>query len=97
MRHMVFFKFIPGGLGDDVLLDYTETYSALREALPDDILSCRVVRNIVEREQNMDLLVEMRLAGPDSLPRYLSHPLHTELGRRCSGRLVSVASFDCEE
>lgn len=96
MRHMVFMKFRPGRFDERAGRDFDETFAALQVALPGDILSCRVLRNTVERGQNMDVLIEIALAGPESLPRYLSHPLHTAIGRRYDGDIVSIASFDCD-
>ena len=97
MRHMVFMKLAPGSFDERAERDYVETFGELRRALPGDILSCRVLRNSVERAQNMDVLIEMTLAGPESLPRYLSHPLHRAIGERYAADIVSLASFDCEE
>ena len=97
MRHMVFMKLAPGRFDERAERDYAETFGELRRALPGDILSCRVLRNSVERAQNMDVLIEMTLAGPESLPRYLCHPLHRSIGERYAADIVSLASFDCEE
>ena len=89
MRHMVFMKLAPGRFDERAERDYVETFGELRRALPGDILSCRVLRNSVERAQNMDVLIEMTLAGPESL--------HRAIGERYAADIVSLASFDCEE
>ncbi len=97
MRHFVFMKLSPGRFDEAAERDYRATFQALRAALPDDILACRVVRNTVKRPQNMDVMIEITLAGPDSLARYLEHPLHRAIGARYAPDIIQIASFDCEE
>ena len=96
MIHMVFMKFPPGVFDGAAERDFSDTFSALREALPSDILSARVLTNCVARPQNMDVLILLDLAGPASLPRYLEHPLHQAIGRRYNPLVQSIASFDTE-
>ena len=97
MKHLVFMKLIPGAFDDAAERDYRETFAALQSALPDDILAVSVRKNCVARAQNMDVLVEMTLAGEPSLQAYLNHPLHRAIGQRYSDKIVSVASFDYQE
>ena len=97
MEHMVFMKLIPGAFDDAAERDYRETFAALQKALPDDILAVCVRRNCVPREQNMDVLISMTLAGEASLKTYLNHPIHRAIGQRYSDKIVSIASFDSQE
>ena len=97
MEHMVFMKLIPDAFDDAAERDYRETFAALQSALPDDILAASVRRNCVAREQNMDVLIHMTLAGESSLQAYLNHPIHRAIGQRYNDKIVSIASFDYQE
>ena len=97
MRHMVMMKLQPGAYDDQADADYRETFRALQAALPEEILSVQVLRNCVPRAPNMDVLIEMRLRSPESLPIYLHHPLHVAIGERYNPKVVRIASFDTEE
>lgn len=97
MTHMVLMKLRDGCFTDEVYFDYCETFDAIARALPEDVLRVRVYRNCVTRDQNMDVLIRMELAGPDSLQKYLNHPLHVAIGSRMNPHVVKIASFDCEE
>ena len=94
MRHIVMMKLEPGVFDEAALKDYQQTFQALQAALPEDILAVRVIPNAVPREQNMDVMIEMKLRDADSLPRYLRHPLHVGIGERYNPHVVKIASFD---
>ncbi len=96
MKHLVLMRLEPGRFDAAAEREYNETFDALKAALPDDILAFRVLRNCVAREQNMDVMIELELAGPDSLPAYLDHPLHKAIGARYNPYVLSIASFDYE-
>ncbi len=97
MRHMVMMKLEEGRFDERAEADYRETFAKLKEALPEEILSVRVIRNCVARPQNMDVLIEMELKDEDSLPKYLKHPLHVAIGGRYNPYVVRIASFDERE
>ena len=86
----------PGVFTPDALKDYRDTFAALKAALPEDVLDARVYTNVVDRPQNMTVMIEMLLASPASLPRYLQHPLHQGIGQRYNPNVEAIASFDCE-
>ena len=96
MRHIVMMKLQPGVFDAAALKDYRDTFRALQEALPEDILAVRVIPNAVPREQNMDVMIEMELRNAEALPRYLRHPLHVGIGERYNPHVVKIASFDEE-
>lgn len=94
MTHMVFMKFEDGYFCDKVFSEISEAFNRLAAALPDDILSVSLAKNCIERDANMDMLIEMRLKGEDSLGTYLHHPIHLAIGEVMNPHIVSRASFD---
>lgn len=97
LRHLVMMRLRPGVFNEEAEKDYRETFAALKAALPEDILSVRVRKNVIDRPQNMTVLIEMKLRDAASLPRYLNHPLHQGIGKRYHPQVEAIASFDCEE
>ena len=97
MRHFVCMKFEPGFFSPAVFEEIAAAFAALREALPEEILACTVHKNVVEREQNMDLMIEMELKDAGSLEKYLPHPLHRGIGKKMDPHIVKIASFDCDQ
>lgn len=96
MRHFVSMKFEPGFFSPAVFEKISAAFRELQQALPEDILACAVHRNVVEREQNMDLMIEMTLRDRASLEKYLPHPIHRGIGEVMNPHVVKIASFDCE-
>ncbi|MDD6188718.1 MAG: Dabb family protein [Clostridiales bacterium] len=96
MRHFVFMKFEPGYFDDNVYTYIRTNFSRLQAVMSEDILSCRVSKNCVERDRNMDMMIEMELKDAGSLPKYLNHPLHLAVGERMNCHVIERASFDCE-
>ena len=97
IRHLVLMRLQPGVFTPEALQDYQATFSALRAALPEDILDVRVRTNVIDRPQNMTVMIEMLLKDEASLPKYLRHPLHQDIGKRYNPFVEAIASFDCEE
>ena len=97
MRHIVMMRLKPGAFDSAAEHEYRETFDALARALPDDIFSVAVRRNIVDRPQNMTVMIEMQLRDETSLPKYLQHPLHQAIGRKYNPLVESIASFDCPD
>ena len=96
IRHLVLMRLRPGVFTPEALKDYQDTFAALKAALPEDVLDVQVYTNVVDRPQNMTVMIEMLLASPGSLPRYLQHPLHQGIGKRYNPDVEAIASFDCE-
>ena len=96
IRHLVMMRLKPGVFTPEALRDYTDTFRALKEALPEEVLEARVYENVIDRPQNMTVMIEMLLKDESSLPKYLKHPLHTEIGKRYNPSVEAIASFDCE-
>ena len=97
MRHIVMMRLSPGVFDDATEKEYKETFHALQAALPEDILAVKVLRNTVDRKQNMTVMIEMILKDETSLPLYLNHPLHKAIGVKYNPHVEAIASFDCED
>ena len=52
--------------------------------------------NCFEREQNYDLMLEMRMKNDQTLRKYLPHRLHQEFIDYLSPKTVSKVTFDRE-
>lgn len=96
MKHFVLMRLQPGVFDEKAERDYRETFEALQKALPEEILAVSVRRNVVDRPQNMTVMIEMSLKDQTSLQKYLSHPLHVGIGQRYNPFVEAIASFDCE-
>ena len=96
IRHLVLMRLQPGVFTPEARQDYEKTFADLKAALPEDILEAKVYANIVDRPQNMTVMIEMILKDSASLPRYLQHPLHQDIGKRYNRFVEAIASFDCE-
>lgn len=96
VRHLVLMRLRKGVFTEEARKDYEDTFQALKEALPEDILDVKVYENAIDRSQNMTVMVEMILKDETSLPKYLQHPLHQGIGRRYNPSVEAIASFDCE-
>lgn len=97
MTHMVFMKFEDGFFDDSIFSMISDAFNDLAEALPDEILSVSLRKNCVDRKFNMDMLIEMKLRGEESLGIYLEHPIHIAIGKIMNSHIVSRASFDYED
>ena len=96
MKHFVLMRLQPSVFDEEAERDYRETFEALQKALPEEILDVTVRRNVVDRPQNMTVMIEMSLKDQTSLQKYLSHPLHVGIGQRYNPFVEAIASFDCE-
>ena len=97
MRHIVMMKLRDGCFDASAEQEYRETFEALKAALPEEILEVRVLRNVVSRPMNMDVMVEMKLRDASSLPKYLKHPLHVGISEKYNPVVERIAMFDSEE
>ena len=96
MIHMVFMKFEEGFFSEQIIEEITDAFSRLRKALPGNILDVEIKSNCIQRDANMDLLIRMELTNADSLPLYLSHPIHRNIGEKINPHIVNRCSFDYE-
>ena len=96
MKHNILRRLQPGVFAEKAERDYRETFEALRTPLPAETLAVSVRRNIVDRPQNMTVMIEMSLKDQASLQKNLSHPLHVGIGERYNPFVEAIASFDCE-
>lgn len=97
MTHMVFMKFEDSYFNNDVFSKISDAFESLAKALPEEILSVSLRKNCVTRKFNMDMLIEMKLRGEDSLVVYLEHPIHLAIGEIMNPYIVNRASFDYED
>ncbi|MBQ9010647.1 MAG: Dabb family protein [Clostridia bacterium] len=97
MRHIVMMRLKPGVFDEAAEREYRETFDALAREMPEEILRVQVHRNIVDRAQNMTVMIEMTLREEASLQRYLTHPLHVAMGKKYNPYVEAIASFDCPD
>ena len=97
MVHLVLMKFHPGKLDDSVMQTLRAGYAQIQEELKDRIVSVHLWRNCVERDQNMDLLIQLELSSLEDLKVYLNHPRHVALMQQYQTDIQSIVSFDQEE
>ena len=96
MTHMVFMKFEDGFFCDEVFDRIQEAYRSLAAALPETVTAVAVRKNCVERDTNMDLLIQVELDSKASLKTYLTHPKHRGIGEVMNPHVVNRCSFDWE-
>ncbi len=94
MTHIVMMKFEEGFFSPAVTAQIGEAFAALAKALPDEIREVQIEENCVQRPVNMDLFIRMELAGEQSLPVYLDHPIHRKISGTINPHIVSRCSFD---
>ena len=93
MRHYVLLKFEPNYYNKDVV-DFTKnTFNKIKDSL-DGIFNVKVLRNCIERDSNMDIMIEMELKDEESLTAYLEHELHLKYASVIDKHIVSKVSFD---
>ncbi len=97
MVHLVLMKFYPGKFNENVLRTIHMGYAEIQQELKDRILSVHLWRNCIERDQNMDLMIQIDLSAPEDLQVYLRHPRHVALMQKYQSDIVSIVSFDREE
>lgn len=94
MKHFVLLKFEPSYLTEEIYLEIETAFAELKKALPDDVLAAIVHKNIIARESNMDIMIEMELKSSASLPTYLNHPIHQAIGAKMNPHITNRVSFD---
>ena len=96
MIHYILFRFQPGYMNDALFEKYSTAYAEMVEKIP-CIRSAQVKKNLVARDANMDLMVEVELESQESLAAYLAHPLHQAISEEINPYVLSRCSFDCAE
>ncbi len=94
MKHYVLLKFKPGYFNDEILA-YTKSVFGKIGRL-DDIEVVKVCSNCIDRDLNMDIMIEMKVSDEKSLESYLNHELHISFVNTVNNHLISKVSFDCE-
>ena len=97
MVHSVLMKFQPGKFNDDVLQELRTGYTQIQHELQEHVRSVHLWQNCVERDQNMDLMIQLELNAPEDLQVYLHHPRHVALIQKYQPDILSIVSFDRED
>ncbi|MGI6143208.1 MAG: Dabb family protein [bacterium] len=95
MTHYVLLKFQPNYLNKDIFEYINNTFQRIKEQIQ-NIENVNVYMNCVERDSNMDIMIEMDLADEDTLYTYLEHELHRAFVSVVDEHVVLKVSFDCE-
>lgn len=93
MVHYILFKFREGTLTDEVINVFADKYEQLEKRY-EGFVNPQIYRNIVMRDNNLDLMVTIEMANREVLQSYLDSEEHLELQERF-GQLVEMQfSFD---
>lgn len=93
MTHYVLLKFQESYLTDEKFAQLQRDFSEVCDAV-EGISCCKVRRNVIKRDANMDVMVSFQAVDADALMRYLKHPLHQNIGKQNDPYVVSRVSFD---
>ena len=94
--HYVFFKYEEGFLDEEKINEMRDVFDTVLKDV-DGAENYEIVKNAVERDSNMDLMVKMELADEKALREYLSHPDHVAIGKRYAPHITKIFSFDEEK
>lgn len=94
MRHYVLFKFKPRCFTEDLLNYIKDAYTEIEKL--ENIEEANVYCNCVERDLNMDIMIELKLKDKDTLKYYLESDLHKNFAKNLDDRVLTRVSFDCE-
>ena len=85
--------------GVDIDAFVTEAYKRLERFCDSDILidDVKIIRNAALRDDNMDLLIVLRMAGPEVLPGYLESCIHKDFISFAGPQVAQKITFDLEE
>lgn len=56
----------------------------------------KVYKNLVDRPDNFDVMIEFDMDGKKTLFTFLEHPLHTRFVSFAGPKVETKISFDCE-
>ena len=93
MVHYLLLKFKEDMLSDSIIDTFMDRFTAL-EKRHEGIVNPQVYRNIVDRPDNMDLMITIELRSMQDLRTYLDSPEHAELQERYKDLIVQAVSFD---
>ena len=96
MKHYVLLKFDPDYYSEDVFNYARKVFYDISNVL-EDVQSVKIYKNCINRDSNMDIMIEMDLKSKNALASYLEHDLHKDFVDMVDKHLVSRVSFDCEE
>lgn len=94
MIHYVLLKFEANYYNDDIL-NYTKSVFDNIGKIA-NIYDVRVHANCMDRNTNMDIMIEMRVNNKDDLTFYLQHDLHRAFVNTVDSHVVLRVTFDCE-
>lgn len=95
MKHYVLLKFDQKFFSEEILKYTKEVFQNIEKQV-ESIKSINVFINCIERDTNMDIMIEMDLKNKEALNIYLNHELHKGFVNVVDEYLVSKVSFDCE-
>ncbi len=93
MIHYLLLKFEPEYFSDEIFQFALDTFNKLKAELP-GVEDVSLAKNCVDRDDNADLLITMKLRSEDMLGVYLEHPLHQKFVQRVGSHVVQRASID---
>ena len=96
MTHYVLMKYQPGFFDEACFQEISAAFAQLKDALPEEILQVRIYKNCIEREFNMDIMIELELSRAESLGIYLNHPIHLAISGKINPFVINRVSFDHE-
>ena len=85
--------------GTDIGKFAEEANKRLESFFDSDILidDVKIIRNAADRDENMDLLIVLRMAGQDVLPEYLKSSVHKDFIAWAGPQVAQKITFDLEE
>lgn len=95
MKHFVLIKLKEGELGPEVVKRAKELLSRCIGAI-DGFEAVEAYTNCFPREENYDLMLEMRMKSDSTLREYLPHRLHKEFIEYIAPKTASKITFDRE-
>ncbi len=93
MKHYVMLKFRPGFYNEEILGYTKEIFSEIEKQIL-NVKNVSVFSNCIERDANMDMMIEMDVENEETLQAYLSHELHKEFVNTTDKHVVLRVSFD---
>ena len=93
MTHYLLLKFNSTASVDYCKSIVAQAFSELKHAIP-DIRGADIYYNVIARDSNMDIMVQMDLKDEATLSEYLNHKLHKELIEKIHDKIDIRVTFD---
>lgn len=93
LKHFVIFSFEDNFFKEEHYEEYCKAFDIIKNAF-DGIKEAHVYKNCVNREANLDLMIEMVLDDESVLSQYLSHEEHVRMGQKYNPHVTKRVSFD---